>query len=47
MASLRRAAECNKQVTVLVEVTARFAEERTIRWARALEAAGAHVIYRT
>jgi polyphosphate kinase len=45
IASLRRAAERNKQVTVIVEVTARFDEERNIQWARALEEAGAHVIY--
>ena len=45
IASLQRAAAGNKQVTVLVELTARFDEERNIHWARALEEAGAHVIY--
>ncbi|MEQ1727374.1 MAG: polyphosphate kinase 1 [Vicinamibacterales bacterium] len=45
IASLRRAAERNKQVTVVLELTARFDEERNIRWARSLEEAGAHVIY--
>ena len=45
IASLQKAAERNKQVTVLLELTARFDEERNIQWARALESAGAHVIY--